>query len=338
MTVRLPARLLLPSSAASLLSFFVPAKRPSFTKDIRRLGNCLHVATIILNLFYVSVALYEVVTAHRERGNKDLKVFQLKGSGGARRIMDPVWLDNGGYCIAKPHDPEWNSHMMSCWIDLFFTAVCTCLYLALRKQQGMEAVNKIFSLNIPGIFFHGLGHASFAAMFREHYINNGTTNDLGAYVTGLEDYRDDTWMPTVHRDSLLVVVFWTSLLKAALNNLPWILVFPLGMLASLGQVYVPIEFSFAYIWITSTLCFSINQLARPAKEKDWSYASHPVIVGIPLNMMTWVEATCCDAFVRDYLYGHAMFDSMLPLSLIAYYVINYLHANHGLFESKVKSE
>ena len=111
-------------------------------------------------------------------------------------------------------------------------------------------------------------------------------------------------------------LLWIGLLKAATPSLSNFALGGLVLGAQLVQLLVPKYLASTYVQTIIFLVFSMNQLVRNKKEKDYSYTTHPWIVGMPLTLVGWMEGTQCTAFVKDRLYGHLVYDAWIPLDRI----------------------
>merc|ERR1719215_259494 len=86
------------------------------------------------------------------------------------------------------------------------------------------------------------------------------------------------------------------------------------------QFFFPSRFGFTYVQTVLLLLFSTNQLLLPAEEKGRSYALFGIIVSFPVSLVGWVESTQCSVFVKDYLYGHLVYDAYIPCSMLFWYL------------------
>jgi hypothetical protein len=130
-----------------------------------------------------------------------------------------------------------------------------------------------------------------------------------------------------------LTIFWMCLIKASLPNVKTATVAVVVLGAQFFQLFVPNQFGFTYVQTVLMLAFSLNQLNRPTKEKDFSYALYAALVGLPVTMVGWMESTQCSAFVMDYLYGHVVYDAYIPCSMLVWYLTCYHRAVRANYET-----
>jgi len=105
-----------------------------------------------------------------------------------------------------------------------------------------------------------------------------------------------------------------------------------------AQLFIPNIFGFTFTQTILMLAFSINQLCRNVKEKDFAYAMYPTLVGLPLTMVGWMESTQCTNFVRDMFYGHLVYDAFIPISMLVWYCWCYARAKGYQVQVKAKTK
>jgi hypothetical protein len=293
----------------------------SLFSDPRRVGDLLHVAAIIINVAYVAVVVYEFSHASTAGSSQDkLSLLEGSGSNATRRILDPAWIETGGFCIAHPESLSSNSHDVCLWVDTVMSALCLAMYMVLRNKPGMERISRLFVEGIPGVLAHGMGHASFAGIFRDRYLNNTGTD---RFESSPRAYFGWGVLPPLNKDVIVGYIFWIALLAGIMTNSSWSSVIMVMLVVSYIQMDVPTKYGFTYVQTIVMLAYSYNELRRSRKEKDFAYASHPAIVGLPLLAIGWMESLACRAFVRDYLYGHVVYDAFIPTSSMIWYYVNY---------------
>ena len=98
------------------------------------------------------------------------------------------------------------------------------------------------------------------------------------------------------------------------------------------------KFDFTYVQTVLMTCFSFKELLqRPRAEKEnISYPLFAAIVTLPLSYVGWMETTQCSSFVRDYLYGHVVYDAYIPISILMWYLLCYAHAKSSEKRFKAK--
>jgi hypothetical protein len=274
------------------------------TLDTRRLGNLFHAALLVSNTLFCSLVVYSL--AYKPT------------------LLDPVWLEAGGFCVAQA--VSHNTHHVCSWVDLLLSITCLALYYQLHKAEGMSKINLLFLAIVPATILHGLGHAVFAQVFDQVQLGGLGKHHFDATP---RDFFGTGQIVSINRYTLLVAAFWMAMIKAAMYKASWLSISCLTCIVSIGQIDLPAKYSFVYIQTVIFMAFSINELIQPAKAKDWVYMTFPALVGIPLMTVSWIEALACRVFVRDYLYGHVVYDALLPIGAMVWYYANYLHHNEG---------
>jgi hypothetical protein len=232
-------------------------------------------------------------------------------------FFDAQWKQEG-FCITNRDVPYWNSHDMCLYVDTAMALLSALLFLAWRKDPGMESANVIFQANIPGILLHGIAHGALSKAIRE-----GTVNLDDGHKYPIEIAMEKNQTPLEMATALLpLVAFWFFLSKASMPQVANKYIVLASTLAVLRQLWTPNDFGFTYVQTILLLQFSINQLARPKEEKDdLGYFLYPAIVGLPLTLVGWMESTMCSTMVKDFLYGHLAYDAYLPLAVMTWYAI-----------------
>lgn len=207
---------------------------------------------------------------------------------------------------------------MCLYVDFALAAVAGILYLMWKSDPSMQNANKIYASNIPGIAAHGIGHG-----FVGYAMRNGLVDSTTAEQTSIDIMCASSYMEVL-KSAVSIMIFWVFLGKASMANVSnkWVLLF--AACAFMVQLFVPQAMGFTYVQTVLILAFSFNQLGRPVGEKDFSYATYPMFVGIPLTLVSWLESTQCSAFVKDVFYGHVVYDAYIPISMISWYIVNYV--------------
>jgi len=262
-------------------------------------------------------------------------------------IFDKAWQEQG-FCIAHPDEAFRTSHDVCLYVDTAASVFLAAVYWLLKDTEGLQAVNPLMVAAIPGILGHGIGHGALAAAARSGMASftaegsNSTTTSAAGYTTismdVLKDVAETQGIGMAVVSLLPLVVFWLTLIKASMPNIAAKWVVLTAAAAEVGLLFVPGNFGFTYVQTVLMLAFSLNQLARPAKEKDFSYAAYAVILSVPVTVMGWLESTLCSVFVKDWLYGHVLYDAYIPAALLAWYLSCYWVAIKTTAVSKVGKE
>jgi hypothetical protein len=253
----------------------------------------------------------------------------------ASGIFDPIWKEQG-FCVSNPDKRFFTSHDMCLYFDVLASGVLGLVYWKLQKSPGMEIPNAYMKSGIPGIVGHGIGHGAIAAGIRELKDETGESK----METLMEHISKEPTPMKIASSVIPLVLFWMLLLKGTMPNVKeWSTVATIMVPVFIIQMFVPNQFGFTYVQTVLMVAFSGNQLAlKPDKKDNIAYALYPVVVGFPLTLVGWMESTQCTAFVRDFLYGHLIYDGYIPVAMLFWYVFCYLRAPVVAAESKKKAE
>jgi hypothetical protein len=274
-------------------------------------GDWCHIAIIVKSLIFVYAAVFR----------NDSKIF------------DPVWRPDG-FCVSNKDVPYWNSHDLCLYFDTLACIVVAILYWALKDGPGMDAANELVKFNIPGILFHGILHGTLAKASRD-----GITPDPEIPQFGYEVLSKLSVSEIVYR-MLPSVVFWLFLLKCTMPKASLHVVIPMTAVSMFFEFYTPRKFGFTYVQTVLLMVFSLNQLTRPSKEKDFVYGLYPLLVG-PIGVVGWIESTLCSKGVIDigghctytqtfilfkaaklifFLLSIVIYDAFIPISITVFYL------------------
>ena len=317
---------------------FVPIDDPVF----KSIGDKAHYAALASSLLYAcAVTLY---------ANDDADTF-----------FDEDWKKEG-FCVANPDVPFWSSYVpcLACLLACMVVCVVLCLacpelnilnmlvslsllffwcelrrhdaclyldtaaalllgllYLVIRETPGMESANELFFPGLIGIFAHGVGHGAIGSAIRDGRLFDDKQ------MMAFEALQN---MPPLEIVQLQapIAVFWIGLVKASTPNLSNLAIGGIVIAAQLVQLFVPQYLGFTYVQTVLMLAYSLNQLARKSQEKNFIYATYPLIVGLPVTLVGWMESTQCTSFVKEKFYGHLVYDGFIPFALLTWYIVCYL--------------
>jgi hypothetical protein len=228
------------------------------------IGDVAHYATLVNMLFFaVTVALYM-----KGDGNSNSKfVADSTNTTNSVLVLDATWKEQG-FCVAHADEPFYTSHDVCLYVDTIAAALLTVLYFTLRNKPGMSNANPLLSSGIPGVFGHGVGHG-----FLAYSLRSGTMTTENAGLLGYEVMRNmyaADGLLTTATTQLPLTFFWLTLIKASLPNKSLVTVLAVAVLAQFLQLFVPGQLGFTYVQTVLLLAFSLNQIARPAQEKDFA--------------------------------------------------------------------
>mgnify|MGYP005850105445 CR=1 FL=1 len=249
-----------------------------------------------------------------------------------RQLFDAYWKE-WGFCVANVDVPYWNSHDLCFYTDTFLAFVVGVMYMLLYKEPGMQPANDLVGFSTLGVLGHGAGHGAIAAGMRNGYENM------------LEDGQKLNYEVT-HFDSAMefalkmgpYLFFWIALLKSAVPKGSWSSIAGMSAASMALGLIIPKNLGFTYVQTILFLAFDINEMLKPKKEKGFEYALYPIMVGIPVSVVGWIESTMCTKGVID-IGGHLIYDACIPLCMLAFYMVCYLRtqATTAATEKKQKA-
>jgi hypothetical protein len=232
-------------------------------------------------------------------------------------FFDREWKREG-FCIANANTPYWTSHDLCLYADVVLAAAMTVVYRSLRDTSHKET-NELIERNIAGMLVHGLGHGLIAKALRDDVVPTHYN------ATGWEAINMMSAMDAL-RIKLPFVLFFLVLLKSAMPNASWRTILRCTVLSSVCWLFFTTQFGFTYIQTVLFMAFELNQLWRPEREKGFVYAAYPVLVGIPIGTVGWIESLQCSNGVMD-LGGHLIYDISIPVCLAVFYLVCWLRTN-----------
>jgi hypothetical protein len=224
-------------------------------------------------------------------------------------VFDPVWRPEG-FCVSNRDVPFWNSHDLCLYVDTIGAIVSGIIYFFLKDSPGMAPANELVKFNILGIFAHGLGHAGISKAMRDGVVPESGLLDVLGNASSLD----------LLKQVGSFIFFWVFLLKATMPTSSFKIVVPMAIVSSIMGAIVPGQFGFTYTQTVLLFAFSLNQLMRPSEEKTVEYARYPLMVGVPLSFIAWIESTQCSKFVMG-IGGHLIYDAYIPISVIFFYLV-----------------
>jgi hypothetical protein len=289
------------SSSSSSLSLF------------RHVGDAAHVATIVSTVaFALAVGLY--------------------ANTASTFLFDAAWKRDG-FCVTHQDVPYWTSHDMCLYVDVALAVVLAVVYMFCKETPGMATANMYVVPNIVGQVAHGIGHGAIAMSLRNR---GGDMEELFAVAErSVWERLQQESITTFLSEEIPQVIFWLGLIYASTPHSKKSTIALFFLLARVGQIYTPARFGFTYVQTVLFMIHAFHQTNRPVHEKDFSYATFPLLASFPVTVAGWVESTQCSAFVRDTFYGHVIYDGCISVSVIVWYLVCYVKAR--IDSPKVKS-
>lgn len=270
------------------------------------------------------------------------------------RILDPVWKEHG-FCITHPEIPFWSSHDVCLYVDVLAALLLYGVYRVLGRPNetttttsSMKMTNQALLNGLPGIVGHGIAHASIAAVIRRQSNSRAAeANDGASWLNATTMMKESvssssssssfatetSWQVWRHLNGpqaltqlLVSILFWWGMFYSILPQAKRTMMGVMIAATIYIQLYVPNQLGFTYVQSVIVAVAALKELSKtPAEKNQFSYALAPVVIAIPVTLVSWMESTHCSAFVRDYLYGHVVYDVSIPLTTLIWYVLCYYY-------------
>jgi len=189
----------------------------------------------------------------------------------------------------------------------------------------MQVPNTFLKSNIVGLLAHGIAHGMLGVVLRQGW------NEEKASTFGYILLREQS-IPQTMLYQIPGFIFWNGLLKATMPDFENSIVAELAVLAQIFGLLIPGQFGFTYVQTVLMVLFALNQLVQ--KEKGFAYATYSAMVGFPVILIGWMESTQCSNFVKDRLYGHVVYDASIPILILFWYAVCYMHASSTTTKEK----
>lgn len=291
---------------------------PSSSYSYAAVGDAANAVSLASTLLF---ALAVVLDSAVSSGAKD------KSVASPWSLFDTTWKDDG-FCVTNRDVPYQNSHDWCLYVDTALIALIAAAYYGRcmpRLPSSMKDVDQLFQLNLFASAAHGMAHGGFAAAIR----NGDVTLEDKDKSFGLEwlDGSSNDTPKDMLKKFLPGVVFWIFFLKVIIPKLRKSYIFVAAWFIHMASALLPIKFGFTYTQTVILALFSINQMLRPVSEKQFAYASLPIITAIPTTLVGWAESTMCTrgVVVRDVVYGHVLYDVYTIVSMVVWYYVCAAH-------------
>ncbi|KAL7560836.1 hypothetical protein ACA910_013271 [Epithemia clementina (nom. ined.)] len=247
-------------------------------------------------------------------------------------FFDEQWRKHGG-CITNTYVPYLSSHDVCFYFDVTAVLVLMLVYTTIGRIRGMSRANEVMQIAILGLFVMGIEHCFLGKSIRDRTWVGGVMNmNSGATILSSLQQQDSVlkimvWQVPVHS-------FWAGLTKLSMPGLSNIEVGVVSTTALLAHMTLPVQFGFLYVQALAMVGISFHQLARDYQEKDFIYATFPMMVLVPANLVRWLESSHCSDLFRDKFYGQLGYDAFIACSVYFWYVLCYLHICGSVATSK----
>jgi hypothetical protein len=235
----------------------------------------------------------------------------------APSVFDPAWTEYG-FCIKDPASLFWSSHFVCLYVDVAATLGMLAMYYFYIYSRPsptspiIQYINPMFVKSIPGVLLHGLAHGGLGVLLHKGL---GSFSSLTSHPASVNPVQ-----------LLILLVFWFFLLRTALPNCS-VAVVAIATAVAFGVhvLFIPLKFAFTYVQTVLLVAFSCDQLLLPTttKQNNIAYSLFPWLAVLPLSFVAWMESIECSAFVREYFYGHVIYDAFIPASVMAWFQVSY---------------
>lgn len=289
--------------------------------DWKTIGDGAHIFNSVNALFFLFLVMQSLYGKREEEG----------ATQNNNDVFDRVWKQDG-FCVANPDKPYLTSHDLCLYADVVLAAVVGLVYWALRTQPQMERANALVKPNILGIVAHGIGHGSIAMAIRRMEADGSLESQENK--TGWEIIREKEKILTEVAPNLVALaIFWVFLLRSAMVHAKPQLLGLVAVLSFAGNLLVPQQMAFTYVQTVLFLAFDLSELSKPIQDKTFEYALYPLVVGLPLAAVAWLESTQCENMVI-FMGGHLIYDAYIPIGILVFYLTCY--ASKASVEKKEK--
>jgi len=211
-----------------------------------------------------------------------------------------------GFCVSnKEQSVYMQSHALCLYGDTVFTVLLFLIVKMDRSDQAAPAVAMIRP-QLFAIFFHGCAH-----MFVGHKFENATPEWMALSPCA----RQTTAQGRILYCAFLCC-FWFGFMKS-FHGLAFHTFFFTMAYGVVHFFCVPGVFAFTYV--NCMLFFHSSCNALFFAEKGPYYTAQVFFSGVPLALVTWMEALLCEQVIRP-IGGHLVYDLTIPISLLAFYV------------------
>lgn len=227
-------------------------------------------------------------------------------------------------------------HDVCFYFDVTVALILLLVYTTISRTRGMTRANEIMLSAIVVLVALGCQHYFQGEAIR-HRIGLNVGEKVCLYnpefhpeeepsmMTILSNLLQHYSMIGILLGQLPIYCFWSALIKLSMPGLTPIEIGVVATTAQLGHVAVPVQLGCPYVQALVVVGISFHELAQDYSDKDFIYATFPMTVVVPINLIRWLECTQCTNFVRDQLYGCLASDAILAGSVFVWYNLCYLH-------------
>jgi hypothetical protein len=238
-------------------------------------------------------------------------------------IFDQLLWRPDGFCVSNKESPYLNSHSLCFYVDTLSAILMTWIYFILRNKPGMEKANDFFKYGGLSTFGHGLAHFAIGSAALDN--NNVDKRELTLDNENGFELLAKAPLLVMVKGIFMMMFFWITLLKASTPKSSFKMIVPLALISAIFGLQVPPQFGFTFTQTVLLLTFSCGEIMRPREEKNFlEYGLYPIVVGLPLLIIAWLESTQCSNFMVK-LGGHLVYDAFIAISMTLFYLICWKH-------------
>eukprot|EP01083_Nonionella_stella_P063922 166122_1 len=247
-------------------------------------------------------------------------VLKYANAGSTSTFFDSAWLSQGFCTNTNLNEPYYTSHDLCFYANIVLAIMLYTMHHTLRgSSPRMTSIDRFMKSNIYPTLGHGFVHGMIAFVVRqgEMIVNPGTATRWERIMNG-----------EMNGQKIICIIiicqfFWFAVLKSIMPTFVRNLhILGLSSVIIVGNLMIPDVFGFAYVQAVCMSVYGMNELLKPAVEKE--HFSYPVfaLLYIPIAIVSWLEATGCTWFMH--YGGHLMYDISIGGGLMLVYIVCWL--------------
>lgn len=264
---------------------------------------------------WASKPLHDAATIAASVSTLGFAVALLTGSS----VFDEEFVQIG-FCVKNRNVPHRSSFDACFYVDTVLSIFCLYLYSRNKHNKSMSEANKGLLGVVPATLMHGLAHLISGPWYGDADL---LPDSIGEFM------KSSAWFIQWGMVAFLFG-FWCIMLQVTRKfdmNKTHMLV--AAVLGTILQIFVPLTIMFPFV---QTLIMSNGTLGQ------WRlYTGLPSVslfIHLPIALASWSEGFFCETFVKDWLYGHLIYDSTIVLSFLFWYALTW----HQYGRGEIKTE